>query len=155
MNKIFRVIWNKTRNCYVVVSGITRCQHKASMKGERVNVYRRGGWNHAAVAAVVASLLTFGGLTYSPVMADTAVNKAGEGAGVAIGEGSNAPKAENVAIGKDAGISYSNGASNATGDIVVGDGANIDNYASQGGSIAIGNPPDYQCCSRCAGYRCR
>lgn len=35
-------------------------------------------------------------------------------------------------------ISYSNGASTATGDIVVGSGAKIDNYASQGGSIAIG-----------------
>ena len=140
MNKIFRVIWNKTRNCYIVVSEITKCQHKASTKSERVkaNVRWGGDWNHAALAALVASLLTFGGLAYSPVMADTAVNKAGEGAGVAIGEGSKAPKAENVAIGKDAGISYSNGASNATGDIVVGDGANIDNYASQGGSIAIG-----------------
>ena len=97
-----------------------------------------GDWNRAALAALVASLLTFGGLAYSPVMADTAVNKAGEGAGVAIGEDSKAPKAENVAIGKDAGISYSSGASNATGDIVVGNGANINNYASQGGSIAIG-----------------
>ena len=77
-----------------------------------------------------------GGFTYSSVLAaDTA---AGNGNGVAIGTGSNAPKAENVAIGKEAGISYSNGASNATGDIVVGNGANINNYASQGGSIAIG-----------------
>ena len=93
-------------------------------------------YKDTALAAVVASLLTLGGFTYSPVLAaDTA---AGTGNGVAIGTGSNAPKAENVAIGKGAGISYSNGASNATGDIVVGDGANINNYASQGGSIAIG-----------------
>nr|WP_288310989.1 YadA-like family protein [uncultured Acidaminococcus sp.] len=63
---------------------------------------------------------------------------AGSGNGVALGTGSSAPKAENVAIGKGAGISYSNGASNATGDIAVGNGANINNYASQGGSIAIG-----------------
>mgnify|MGYP002770485392 CR=1 FL=1 len=65
-------------------------------------------------------------------------NNPGSGSGVAIGTGSNAPKAENVAVGKGAGISYSNGASNATGDIVVGNGANINNYASQGGSVAIG-----------------
>ena len=65
-------------------------------------------------------------------------NNPGSGNGVAIGIGSNAPKAENVAVGKGAGISYSNGASNATGDIVVGNGANINNYASQGGSVAIG-----------------
>ena len=93
-------------------------------------------YKDTALAAVVASLLTLGGFTYSSVLAaDTA---AGAGNGVAIGTGSNAPKAENVAIGKGAGISYSNGASNATGDIVVGNGANINNYASQGGSIAIG-----------------
>lgn len=65
-------------------------------------------------------------------------NNPGSGNGVAIGTGSNAPKAENVAVGKGASISYSNGASNATGDIVVGNGANINNYASQGGSVAIG-----------------
>ena len=75
-------------------------------------------------------------MAYSPVLA--ADNTAGTGKGVAIGNGSSAPKDENVAIGKGAEISYSNGASNATGDIVVGNGANINNYASQGGSIAIG-----------------
>lgn len=62
----------------------------------------------------------------------------GSGSGVAYGTGSNAPKAENVAIGKSATIQYSNGNSDATGDIVVGNGAAINNYASQGGSIAIG-----------------
>ena len=67
--------------------------------------------------------------------ADTTV---GTGSGVAYGTSSNAPKAENVAIGKGSSIGYSNGASAATGDIVVGNGANINNYASQGGSVAIG-----------------
>ena len=67
--------------------------------------------------------------------ADTAT---GSGSGVAYGTGSNAPKAENVAIGNNAKIGYSSGASAATGDIVVGKDANINNYASQGGSIAIG-----------------
>ncbi len=65
-------------------------------------------------------------------------NNPGSGNGVAIGTGSNAPKAENVAIGKGALIKYSNGASDATGDVAVGNGAYIDNYASQGGSVAIG-----------------
>ena len=67
--------------------------------------------------------------------ADTAT---GAGSGVAYGTGSNAPKAENVAIGNNAKIGYTNGASAATGDIVVGKDANINNYASQGGSVAIG-----------------
>ena len=72
------------------------------------------------------------------VVASAADTTTGAGAGVAYGTGSNAPKAENVAIGNNAKIGYTNGASAATGDIVVGKDANINNYASQGGSVAIG-----------------
>lgn len=72
------------------------------------------------------------------VVASAADIATGAGNGVAYGTGSNAPKAENVAIGNNAKIGYSNGASAATGDIVVGKDANINNYASQGGSVAIG-----------------
>ena len=138
MNRTYKVIWSKARHCYVVVSELTKSQHKSSSKSELIstNVHLGGVLGKAAVAAIVAGLLTFGGVAYSPVLA--ADNTAGSGDGVAIGTGSNAPKNENVAIGKGAGISYSNGASDATGDIVVGNGANINNYASQGGSIAIG-----------------
>ncbi|WP_353844370.1 YadA-like family protein [uncultured Acidaminococcus sp.] len=87
------------------------------------------------VRGAVLTLLVLAALGNCAYGADSA---AGSGNGVALGTGSSAPKAENVAIGKGAGISYSNGASNATGDIAVGNGANINNYASQGGSIAIG-----------------
>lgn len=77
-------------------------------------------------------------LFLSAGFANAADTVTGAGNGVAYGTGSNAPKAENVAIGKKAVISYSNGASNATGDIAIGNDANINNYASQGGSVAIG-----------------
>ena len=109
-----------------------------SSKSELIstNVHRGGVLGKAAVAAIVAGLLTFGGVAYSPVLAVD--NTAGSGDGVAIGTGSNAPKNENVAIGKGATIKYSNGESKSTGDVAVGSGAVIDNYASQGGSIAIG-----------------
>lgn len=72
------------------------------------------------------------------VVASAADTTTGGGSGVAYGTGSSAPKAENVAVGKGAAIQYSNGASAATGDIAVGSGAVINNYASQGGSVAIG-----------------
>lgn len=88
-------------------------------------------FKNTAIAIAVASSFVMA----QAWAADTAV---GSGTGVALGTGSNAPKAENVAVGKGASISYSNGGSAATGDIVVGNGANINNYASQGGSIAIG-----------------
>ena len=72
------------------------------------------------------------------VVASAADTTTGGGSGVAYGTGSSAPKAENVVVGKGAAIQYSNGASAATGDIAVGSGAVINNYASQGGSVAIG-----------------
>ena len=138
MNRTYKVIWSKARHCYVVVSELTKSQHKSSSKSELIstNIHQKRYFGKAAVAAIVAGLLTFGGVAYSPVLA--ADNTAGSGAGVAIGTGSNAPKNENVAIGKGATIEYSNGASKSTGDVAVGSGAVINNYASQGGSIAIG-----------------
>ena len=58
---------------------------------------------------------------------------------MAYGTGSSAPKAENVAIGKNATISYSGGVGQpSTGDIVIGGGAHTNNYIDQGGGIAIG-----------------
>ena len=133
MNRVYKVIYSKARQCAMVVSELARSSHKNSRKGA-------GHVGTPALARMVAAVLAAGALTWGIVpgvswAADTA---SGKGDGVAIGTGSNAPKAENVAIGKGATISYSNGASSATGDIVVGNGANINNYASQGGSIAIG-----------------
>ena len=86
----------------------------------------------------ILTLLINGVLLSSLCVASAADTTTGSGAGVAYGAGSNAPKAENVAIGNNANIGYANGASAATGDIVVGKDANINNYASQGGSVAIG-----------------
>lgn len=130
MNRVYKVIYSKASQCAMVVSELAKSSRK--------------GADHAgspALARIVAAVLAAGVLTWgiapgvSWAAADTTP---GSGNGVAIGTGSNAPKAENVAIGEGATISYSNGASSATGDIVVGNGANINNYASQGGSIAIG-----------------
>ena len=87
---------------------------------------------------LILSVLINGVLLSSLYVAGAVDVAPGSGNGVAIGTGSNAPKAENVAVGKGASISYSNGASAATGDVAIGNGAGINNYASQGGSIAIG-----------------
>ena len=73
------------------------------------------------------------------MVASAADTTTGSGNGVAYGTGSNAPKAENVAIGKDAKIAYSGGVGQpSTGDIVIGGGAHTNNYIDQGGGIAIG-----------------
>lgn len=124
MNRIYKIVWSKAKNTYVVTSELAK-NHTKSASGKAVK---------AALAAAVGMGLLMGGYT-----ASAADNTPGAGSGVAIGTGSNAPKEENVAVGKGATISYSNGASAATGDIAVGSGANINNYASQGGGIAIGS----------------
>lgn len=133
MNRIYKVIYSKARQCAMVVSELAKSCHKNSRRGA-------GHVGTPALARMVAAVLVAGALTWgiAPGVSLAADSASGKGDGVAIGTGSNAPKAENVAIGKGATISYSNGASSATGDIVVGNGANINNYASQGGSIAIG-----------------
>jgi len=123
MNKIYKIVWSKAKHAYVVTSEVAR-SHTKSASGKAVK---------AALAAAVGMGVLMGG--YAADAADTAT---GSGNGVAYGTGSSAPKAENVAVGKDATIKYSNGASAATGDVAVGSDAVIDNYASQGGSIAIG-----------------
>ena len=123
MNKIYKIVWSKAKHAYVVTSEVAR-SHTKSASGKAVK---------AVLAAAVGMGVLMGGYA-----ADAADTTTGSGSGVAYGTGSSAPKAENVAVGQGASIGYSNGASAATGDIAVGNGANINNYASQGGSIAIG-----------------
>lgn len=125
MNHIYKVIWSKAKHAYVVTSEVA----KSHTKGTSAKAVK------TALAAAVGMSLFVGGYTAN---AAPATNPAGTGDGVAVGTGSSAPKAENVAIGKEAKITYSNGASAATGDIVVGSGAKTNNYVSQGGGIAIG-----------------
>ena len=125
MNKIYKIVWSKAKHAYVVTSEVAK-SHTKSASGKAVK---------AALAAAVGMGVLMGGYAAD---AAPATNPAGNGPGIAIGTGSSAPKVENVAIGQGAGIGYSNGASAATGDVAIGNGANINNYASQGGSIAIG-----------------
>lgn len=106
----------------------------AKSHGKSGSISRAGRKTAAILLAVLALTAGAGTVNFA-----AAANTPGSGDGVAVGTGSSAPKAENVAIGKGATIKYSNGESKATGDVVVGSGAVIDNYASQGGSIAIGN----------------
>lgn len=119
MNKVYQVIWSQVKHAYVVVSEITKNRTKHS--GSSVNTHR-------SMAALCVFLLCSG--VNVAWAADTTV---GNGLGVAYGTGSSAPKEENVAIGKDATISYSNGDSKATGDVVIGNNARTNNYSSQGG----------------------
>lgn len=135
MNRIYKVIYSKARQCYIVVSELAKSNHKSSQQGADHT-------NTPALARIIAVALAAGALTWGsvPGVSWAADTKTGSGDGVAIGTGSTAPKAENVAIGKGASISYSGGVGQpSTGDIVIGGGAHINNYIDQGGGIAIGS----------------
>ena len=125
MNRIYKIVWSKAKNAYVVTSELAK-NHTKSASGKAVKT---------ALAAAVGMGVLMGGYT-----ANAADTTTGSGSGVAYGTGSNAPKAENVAIGKDATISYSGGVGMpSTGDIVIGNKAKTNNYIDQGGGIAIGS----------------
>ena len=101
-------------------------------------MYTGGGYlGKAAVAAIVAGLLTFGGVAYSPVLADTATakNPAGSGSGVAIGESS---KTDNFAKNQIAiGVGASNVSdSSAPNDAAIAIGAGAHTYNELGRRVA-------------------
>lgn len=94
--------------------------------------------SHSRITTIAIAVASSFAMT--PAWAAPATNLPGNGVGIAIGSGSDAPKAENVAIGKGATISYSGGVGQpSTGDIVIGGGAHTNNYIDQGGGIAIGS----------------
>ena len=58
MNKIFKVIWSKSRNCYVVASELAKGHTKASSTGDKTK--------RLALAAITAlMLLPVGGFSYA------------------------------------------------------------------------------------------
>lgn len=103
MNRTYKVIWSKARHCYVVVSELTKSQHKSSSKSELIstNVHQKRYFGKAAGAAIVAGLLTFGGVAYSQVLAadKDIVDKGAQPIAYDI---SPANDGTNIAIGKNA-----------------------------------------------------
>lgn len=104
MNRVYKVIYSKARQCYMVVSELAKRNQKNSQTSTD---HRTPALARVITATIAAGALMWGSAPgVSWAAADTTP---GSGNGVAIGTGSNAPKVENVAIGKGATISYSNG----------------------------------------------
>ena len=114
MNKVYKVIWNKVKHCYVVVSEIAKSNGKsAAMK-------MQSGKSIAAALTVFALCLGMTGVV------SAAENTEGIGMGVAIGKNSNANSRDSVAVGQ--------GANSGGASIAIGGGA----QAPKGNSVAIG-----------------
>ena len=113
MNHIYKVIWSRVKNSYVVASEIAGTARKSG----RVRVSKN------TLAAVLAAFLLTG-ISVSPVSA--------------VLDGVNTfvePGNQNIKIGND--IDLRNN-STKNGAIAIGDHAQIDDYVMQEGSIAIG-----------------
>ena len=113
MNHIYKVIWSRVKNSYVVVSEIAGTARKSG----RVRVSKN------TLAAVLAAFLLTG-ISVSPVSA------ALDGINTFVEPGN-----QNIKIGND--IDLRNN-STKNGAIAIGDHAQIDDYVMQEGSIAIG-----------------
>ena len=115
MNRIYKVIWNRVKNCYVVVSEIANNRGKIN------------GRSTTCVGTLLCVLALVGGIL-SPLNTANAVNPAGTGAGVSWGNGTNSGTDQNnVAIG---------GYAQALGLVSLALGAHSNSSASY--STAIG-----------------
>ena len=132
MNRAYKVIWSKARHCYVVVSELTKSQHKSSSKSELIstNVHRRRYFGKAAVAAIVAGLLTFGGVAYSPVLAADNTTVKDSNGNTVTNTDKNIKDINANITGKDNKVTDSSNAE------IVGDGNTVTNEAKgEDGSV--------------------
>ena len=128
MNRVYKIVWSKAKNAYVVTSELAK-NHTKSASGKAVK---------AALAAAVGMGVLMGGY-----MADAApaTNPSGDGPGIAIGTGSSSQKVDSTAVGKNAkttgeralAVGY-NSIADADSAMAVGNG----NKAMAGGSLAVG-----------------
>ena len=113
MNHIYKVIWSRVKNSYVVVSEIAGTARKSG----RVRVSKN------TLAAVLAAFLLTG-ISVSPVSA------ALDGVNTFVEAGN-----QNIKIGNGTDLRNN---TTKNGAIAIGDHAQIDDYVMQEGSIAIG-----------------
>ena len=128
MNRVYKIVWSKAKNAYVVTSELAK-NHTKNASGKMVK---------AALTAAVGMGVLMGGY-----MADAApaTNPSGDGPGIAIGTGSSSQKVDSTAVGKNAkttgeralAVGY-NSIADADSAMAVGNG----NKAMAGGSLAVG-----------------
>ena len=124
MNKIFKVIWSKSKQCYIVVSEIAK---------------NKTGKKKIVVASILAALAMQSGLVTEVMAADPPSARLADAAeavgtnGVAIGSSARSKSNQSVAIGYFS-VAQAPGASPENPATAVGAGAN----ANGAGTVALG-----------------
>ena len=111
MNKIYKIVWSKIRNTWVVASEIAKSHSKAVSSRQRKSI--------AAVMTVLALGFAPGGV-YAAIDGVTTFVEPGN---------------QNVKIGNGISLRNNNG---KNGAVAIGDHVQIDDYVMQEGSVAIG-----------------
>ncbi len=134
LNHIYKVIWSKTKNAWVVVSEIAKRDGKSSVKSVVTSLAGK------SVAAVMVAMVMCGGVASANTVYGTGATASGSNS-TAIGDNADANQTGATAIGAysraNSAAAISIGASNATGlkSIAIGDSS----MTTEQYSVAIGN----------------
>ena len=124
LNHIYKVIWSKTKNAWVVVSEIAKRDGKSSVKSVVTSLAGK------SAAAVMVTMVMCGGVASANTVYGTGASAVGTAQNAtAIGENASAGQNEAVAVG------YNSQVMGSTGGIAIGSGAHA---VSLNPSIAIG-----------------
>ncbi|EGF14321.1 S-layer homology domain-containing protein [Dialister micraerophilus] len=146
MNRVFKIIWNKSKCCFSVVSEIAKNHKKTKVVSKKtlvlfVSAFLVGSMGIAHAEDPAASLTAH----YVSVKGESQDNKSnykndgakGKGA-VAIGEKALASKGGAVSIGRNAHIGGNGGNTSGEGSVAIGDNSLITTNGLDLASIAIG-----------------
>ena len=134
LNHIYKVIWSKTKNAWVVVSEIAKRDGKSSVKSVVTSLASK------SVAAVMVAMVMCGGVASADTQYGTGAT-ASQGQATAIGDNADANQLGATAIGAGSSAksqyAISIGASNANGlkSIAIGNSS----MTTEQYSVAIGN----------------
>ncbi len=123
MNHIYKVIWNKAKHCYTVVSEIAKNHSTSSVTKKKVSI----------AAILVAGMLS----GFSPMVSGAADTTNSEA--VVYDQNKTSLKSTNSnGVGKNA-IALGKGASAVDDSIAIGNGAYTQDGRKKGHSVALGN----------------
>ena len=93
MNKIYKVVWSKARQCYVVASELARRSGKKSAAVLAVAACTMPLFSHPAFAADASSA--------APTYIDITINHVAESTGIEMGDGARARGTGSIATGRN------------------------------------------------------
>lgn len=121
MNHIYKVIWNKAKHCYTVVSEIAKNHSTSSVTKKKVSI-----------AVILAAGMLSG---FSPMVSGAADTTNSEA--VVYDQNQTSLKSTNSSVGKNA-IALGQGASAVDDSIAIGNGASVVGGSNGKGGVALG-----------------